>query len=119
MMNVPLVSFLAYPVAKNWIAGKSISEAISYSELANAKGFSVILNYLGEEVETTSEVEDALKEYEHILDLLQPNGIVGCISLKPTQLGLKVNKDYCRKNMVEIVGHARKLGEFVWIDMES
>jgi len=119
MTNVPFVSFLAYPLAKNWIAGKRISEAISYSKLANAKGFSVILNYLGEEVETASEVEEALKEYEHVLDLLQPNGIEGCISVKLTQLGLKAGKDYCKKNMVEIVGHARKLGKFVWIDMES
>jgi proline dehydrogenase len=119
MTNVPLLSFLAYPLAKNWIAGKSISEAISYSELANTKGFSVILNYLGEEVETASEVEEALKEYEHLLDLFQTNKIVGCISAKLTQLGLKIGKDYCRKNLVEIVDHASRLGRFVWIDMES
>jgi proline dehydrogenase len=119
MTNVPLLSFLAYPLAKNWIAGKSISEAISYSELANSKGFSVILNYLGEEVETANEVEEALKEYEHLLDLFQLNKIVGCISAKLTQLGLKIGKDYCRKNLVEIVDHASRLGRFVWIDMES
>ena len=119
MMYVPLVSFLAYPLARNWIAGRSISEAIKYSELANAKGFSVILNYLGEEVETADEVVEALKEYEHLLDLFQPNKIVGCISAKLTQLGLKIGKDYCRKNLVKIVDHASRLGRFVWIDMES
>jgi len=119
MTNVPLVSLLVYPVARNWIAGRSISEAIKYSELANAKGFSVILNYLGEEVETADEVVEALKEYEHLLDLFQPNKIVGCISAKLTQLGLKIGKDYCRKNLVEIVDHASRLGRFVWIDMES
>jgi proline dehydrogenase len=119
MTNVPLLSFLAYPLAKNWIAGKSISEAISYSELANTKGFSVIVNYLGEEVETVDEVEEALREYEHLLDLFQPNRIVGCISAKLTQLGLKIGNDYCRKNLVEIVDHASRFGRFVWIDMEG
>jgi proline dehydrogenase len=119
MTNVPLVSLLVYPVAKTWIAGRSISEAIGYSELANVKGFSVILNYLGEEVETADEVEEALKEYEHLLDLFQPNKIMGCISAKLTQLGLRIGKDYCRKNLVEIVDHASRLGRFVWIDMES
>ena len=103
MTNVPLLSFLAYPLAKNWIAGKSMSEAISYSELANTKGFSVILNYLGEEVETENGVEEALKEYERLLDLFQPNKIVGSISAKLTQLGLKIGRDYCRKNLAEIV----------------
>jgi len=119
MTNVPLLSFLAYPLAKNWIAGKSVSEALSCSELADARGFSVILNYLGEEVETQREVEETLKEYEHLLDLLQPNRIVGCISTKLTQLGLKIDSDYCRKNLAEIVGHANRLGRFVWMDMES
>ncbi|MGB8781084.1 MAG: proline dehydrogenase family protein [Candidatus Bathyarchaeia archaeon] len=119
MTNVPLVSLLVYPVAKNWIAGKSISEAINYSELANARGFSVILNYLGEEVNTAREVQESLTEYEHLLDLLQPNRIEGCVSAKLTQLGLKIGKDYCRKNLVEIVDYASRLGRFVWIDMES
>jgi proline dehydrogenase len=119
MTNVPLLSFLAYPLAKNWIAGENISEAIRYSELANTKGFSVILNYLGEEVETEDEVEEALEEYEHLLDLFQSNKIVGCISAKLTQLGLKIGKDYCGKNLIEIVDYASRLGRFVWIDMEG
>lgn len=119
MTNVPLVSLIVYPVAKNWIAGRSISEAIRYSEIANARGFSVILNYLGEEVETTREVQEALTEYEHLLDSFQPKRIVGCISAKLTQLGLKIDKDYCTRNLAKIVGHANRLGRFVWIDMES
>ena len=119
MKNVPLLSLLAYPLAKNWIAGKTISEALIYSKVANARGFSVILNYLGEEVENRNEVEETLREYKHLLDLFQPNRIVGCVSAKLTQLGLKIDKDYCRKNLAEIAGHADGLGRFVWIDMES
>jgi proline dehydrogenase len=119
MANLPLVPFLTYRLAKNWIAGKSISDAISYSKLANAKGFSVILNYLGEEVENTRKVEETLKEYEHLLDLLQSNGIEGCISAKLSQLGLKIKREYCKENLAEMVGLASELGRFVWIDMES
>lgn len=119
MTNVPLISFFVYRLANNWIAGKSASEAISYSKLANAKGLRVILNYLGEEVETTTKVEETLKEYEHLIDLSQSNRIEGCISVKLTQLGLKLKKEYCRQNLAEIVGRANKFGRFVWIDMES
>jgi proline dehydrogenase len=119
MMNVPLLSFLAYPLAKNWIAGKSISDAVAYSKLANSRGFGVILNYLGEEVETAKEAEKSLREYELLLKSLQLHRIVGCISLKLTQLGLKIDKDYCRKKLAEIVDKAAGLGRFVWIDMES
>jgi proline dehydrogenase len=119
MANVPLVPFLAYRLAKNWIAGKSISEAISYSKLANVKGFSVMLNYLGEEVETRRKVEETVKEYGHLLDLLQSNRIEGCISAKLSQLGLKLDKEYCRQNLAEIVDRANKFGRFVWIDMEG
>jgi len=119
MANVPLLSVVAYPLAKNWIAGKSVSEALSCSKLANTRGFSVILNYLGEEVETQDEVQETLREYKNLLDLLQPNRILGCISVKPTQLGLKMDEDFCRTNLIDLTGHANKLGRFVWIDMES
>lgn len=119
MKSFPPLAFLAYPLAKNWIAGESISDAMTYSKLANAKGFGVILNYLGEDVETAREAEESLRDYERLLDLLQQNGIVGCISVKLTQLGLKMGKDYCRKNLVEIVGKASRIGRFVWIDMEG
>jgi proline dehydrogenase len=119
MTNVPLISFFVYRLANNWIAGKSVSEAINYSKLANTKGFTVILNYLGEEVETTRKVEETLKEYEYLIDLSQSNRIEGCISVKLTQLGLKLNKEYCRQNLAEMVGRASRFGRFVWIDMES
>ncbi|HZI71391.1 MAG TPA: proline dehydrogenase family protein, partial [Nitrososphaeraceae archaeon] len=38
---------------------------------------------------------------------------------KPSQLGLCISYDLCRKNFKAIINRAIKFGVFVWIDMES
>jgi proline dehydrogenase len=119
MSNVPVISFLAYQIAKNWIAGKSIKEAIKYSKRANARGFSAVVNYLGEEIREATEVQKTTEEYHRLLNSMRAEGIDGSISVKLTQLGLGLDKEYCRKNLEEIQSFAAKIERFVWIDMES
>jgi proline dehydrogenase len=102
MSNVPVISFLAYQIAKNWIAGKSIKEAIKYSKRANARGFSAVVNYLGEEIREATEVQKTTEEYHRLLNSMRAEGIDGSISVKLTQLGLNLDKEYCRKNLEEI-----------------
>jgi proline dehydrogenase len=60
-----------------------------------------------------------VSEYIMLLDLLNANNILGCISIKPSQVGLAINYDLCLRNIYEISEHASKAGRFVWIDMES
>ena len=117
--TLPLFSFLGYRLAKNWIAGKDLSDAVNYSKIANGRGYGVILNYLGEEVRLTSEAEEATTEYQKLLALLKNTGIDGAISVKLTQLGLNIGREYCRKNLIQTVSYASQLGRFVWIDMEN
>ncbi len=119
MSNVPVVSHFAYLIAKNWIAGKSMSEALEDAKEANSKGLKAIINYLGEEINDPAGVEKALQEYLRLIDSMQDNSVDGCISVKLTQIGLSIGKDYCAKNLAEIVRHAGERHVFVWIDMES
>jgi len=118
-VNVPIFTFLAYRIAKNWVAGKSVEDALREAKLANMKGFSVVLNYLGEEIESVEEVQSSVEEYGHLLKTVHAARIDGCVSVKLTQLGLNIDRNYCRKNLQEIVDRASSLDLFVWIDMES
>lgn len=117
--GVPVVSFFAYGIAKNWVAGKSLTDALYASKQANSKGFRVIVNYLGEEIEDVNEVRQSVAEYKRLLDALHREGIRGCVSVKPTQLGLRISRDICWRNLEEIVEHAGRFKRFVWVDMES
>jgi proline dehydrogenase len=41
------------------------------------------------------------------------------MSIKPTQLGLKIDKELCYRNVKDIIAEASRLGNFVRIDMED
>ena len=46
-------------------------------------------------------------------------GLDAHISIKPTQLGLDLDRALCERNMDRLVERAEQLGNFVWIDMEG
>ena len=46
-------------------------------------------------------------------------GLDAHISIKPTQLGLDLDRGLCERNMDRLVERAEQLGNFVWIDMEG
>ncbi len=119
IVGIPPINYIAYRVAKNWIAGKTINDAMTAAKNANSKNYSVILNHLGEEVEDKAEVSETIREYKSLIDSIEREKIDGCVSVKPTQLGLNIDADYCRKNIEEIVDYAEKANRFVWVDMES
>jgi proline dehydrogenase len=61
----------------------------------------------------------ATTEYLEILDGLKSRQIEGCISVKPTQLGLSIDPSLFRDNLAKIQNKANSLGIFVWVDMEG
>ncbi len=110
---------LLFGISKRWIAGYAVKDAISAARKSNELGMSVILNYLGEENLEPILIRKSVSEYLMLPDLLNANNILGCISIKPSQVGLAINYELCLRNIYEISEHATKLGRFVWIDMES
>ena len=110
---------LLFGISKRWIAGYAVKDAISAARKSNELGMSVILNYLGEENLEPLLMRKSVSEYLMLLDLLNANNILGCISIKPSQVGLAINYELCLRNIYEISEHATKLGRFLWIDMES
>ncbi len=106
-------------LAKHWVAGSSIYEVISHAKNANSARMDAIINYLGEHLIDTHDIEACVNEYERLVDAIHSNGIRGSISLKLTQIGLDVDYEECLSNARRIVDYAYKQGIFTWIDMES
>jgi len=117
--NTAMLEKLLFGISKKWIAGYAVRDAISAARKSNNLGMSVILNYLGEENLDNLQIRKSVSEYLIVLDLLNTNNISGCISIKPSQIGLAINYELCLRNIYEIPEHATKVGRFVWIDMES
>ncbi len=111
--------FVARRVARRFIAGDTLEEAVQVVKKLNADGLAVTLDYLGESVQSAQDASEAVDQYIHILDTIASHNLQASVSLKLTQLGLNIAEDICLANLRRIVEHARQVGNHVTIDMES
>jgi proline dehydrogenase len=114
-----LLERFLFKIARKWVSGSTHEDALSSAKNSNNKGISAILNFLGEDTTDARAVEQTVKEYNVLLDLLKSNSIDGCISIKPTQVGLRIGFNLCLYNFRQIARKARSSDKFMWIDIES
>ena len=114
-----LMERLLFRVAKKWVAGYSTGEAIAAALDSNSRGMTAILNFLGEDTTDAKAVDQTVGEYLSLMDLMHAKNVRGCVSAKPTQLGLAIDYQTCLQNFIRLADRAKKLGQFLWMDMES
>ena len=114
-----LIERLLFRVAKKWVAGYSASEAMKTAVETNHHKMLAILNFLGEDITDSKLVDMTVTEYLLLMDLMDKKKVHGCVSVKPTQLGLTIDYDMCLQNFRSLAARARELGQFMWLDMES
>jgi proline dehydrogenase len=114
-----LLSGLLFRIAEHWIAGETYEEAMARAQRSNANKVLGIINLLGEEISAQEETTAATAEYLEILKAIDARKIRCCISIKPTQLGLSLDKKLFKDNLNSILNTAKSLGNFVWMDMEG
>jgi len=118
--DASLMERLLFRVAKKWVAGYSADTAIAAAVDTNRhRGMSAIINYLGVHTTDIKIVKQTVSEYILLMDSMHTRKVRGCVSVKPTQLGLAINYDLCLQNFIRLTARARELGQFLWIDMES
>lgn len=105
--------------AQNVIAGTNIEEAINSIRELNAYGISCTVDNLGEFVHSESEATKAKEQILDVIEAIHESGVDAHISLKPSQLGLDIDIDFCYDNLREIVAQAATYDIFVNIDMEN
>ncbi|OLD14982.1 MAG: hypothetical protein AUI50_08440 [Crenarchaeota archaeon 13_1_40CM_2_52_14] len=110
---------LLYRVAKRWIAGYSLEDAVKVAHDANNRKLRAILNRLGEHTPDQKLIQSYTEEYLKLLDRIRAEKIEGTISVKPSQIGLAANPSLYKSNLLRILEEAATDDEFVWIDMEN
>jgi proline dehydrogenase len=111
----PLVRVFAKP----YVAGETLEDQIQVIEKLNADGFMVATSILGEFVTKREESEQAVRDYQKCLDEFHGRKLDSNIHIKPTHLGLKLDKEFCYAKVTEILEHAKGYGNFVRLDMED
>src|SRR5215475_7278998 len=99
------------------IAGENLDDAIAAILELNRAGMAATFDHLGESTTSRAEAEADVREYLRVLDRIENAGADSNISVKLTQLGLDIDKDYCLQNARRIVEAAKRHGYFVRFDM--
>ena len=106
-------------VAKRYIAGTTLPDAVRVVRDLNGKNMMATMDLLGEDVKDGGEANQVKSNIIPILQAIKENALNSNMSIKPTQLGLKIDKELCFRNMKEVICEAAKLNNFVRIDMED
>lgn len=105
--------------AQNVVAGTNIEETIQSIKELNAHGVSCTVDNLGEFVFKKEEATEAKEQILNVIEAIHKHKVDAHISLKPTQLGLDIDYDFCLENLEEIVAKANSYDIFVNFDMED
>jgi proline dehydrogenase len=102
-----------------FIAGETTEQAIAAIREINARGASASFDHLNESVTSVAGTEDEVREYLHLLELIDETKIDSNVSIKLTQFGLEIDPELAYRNARQIVESAARRGNFVRIDMEG
>jgi proline dehydrogenase len=106
-------------VAKKWVAGETLDDAIAAGRALNRLGFSVSLDLLGENVLDKDGAVRAADTYVAMFGRIAGEKLNGNISCKLTQLGLDLDQALCESLVTRIAESAAQHGNFLRIDMEG
>ena len=110
---------LAKQVASRFVAGETIGEAMGTTQALNERGFLVTLDYLGESVTSIEEAAAARDEILKLLKQIHARSSNANVSVKLSQLGLKLDPNIALENMKLLLTCAHQLNNRIRIDMEE
>ena len=105
--------------AQSVVAGTNVDEVVQSIKELNAQGISCTVDNLGEFVFEKSDALAAKEQILAVIERIHAENLDAHISLKPSQLGLDIDTDFCYENLKEIVALAHDYHIFVNFDMET
>lgn len=105
--------------AQHVVAGTNIEETIASIKELNKHGISCTVDNLGEFVFEKSEALAAKEQIINMIEAIHTEGVDAHISLKPSQLGLDIDQNFCLDNLMEIAEIAANYNIFINFDMED
>jgi proline dehydrogenase len=112
-------AFVRRSVSK-FMPGERLEDAMeAAASQQQQQGIGTIFTKLGENLMRIEEAEEVTVHYLDVLDKVRAAGLRAQVSVKPTQLGLDLDKELCFSNLQRLVDRAAERDNFIWIDMES
>jgi proline dehydrogenase len=103
---------------RKFMPGERVEDALRAAAELKSQGITTILTALGENLTRAQEAEEVTLHYLDVFDKVAAAGLDAHISVKPTQLGLDLDRAMCERNMDRLLERAEQRGNFLWVDME-
>jgi proline dehydrogenase len=110
---------LARRIARRFVAGETLSEALQVSQSLSEQGLTTTLAYLGEHVETEGEAIHSRENIRRLIEAIGESRLPAGISIKLTQLGLTLDYELCMSNMLLVARDGAAQNVYIRIDMED
>lgn len=101
------------------IGGIDFNSSIPYIKQLNESGISTTVDHLGEFVKSPEITKERTEECIQTIQLIKSENLDSHVSVKLTSLGLDIDYDLVKENMVKILEEAEKYQVMVTIDMEN
>lgn len=101
-----------------FMPGETIEEALESAGKLRQQRLGTVFTYLGENVSDPAEAKRVTDHYLDVLKRIRAQGLETEVSVKLTQLGLDLDREFCYANLCSIIERAGT-GNVVWIDMEA
>ncbi len=111
-----------WPVKKfvqKFVSGDTMEDAFRVAQELNSQGFEAIINFLGEEVKDRDQVRDNARIYAELIRDIHSRKLKARISVKPSQLGLKIDPALYRQYLIWLGRDSFIYAVPLEIDMET
>ncbi len=105
--------------ANRYIAGEEITDAVRVVKDLNRQGILATLDVLGEDIHQRAEAVASQQKIIEALEAIAREKLDANVSIKLSQLGLKLERNFCLETTRVIVRRAKELGNFIRLDMED
>ncbi len=126
LINELIVSFvqtlpksMVKKFSNRYIAGSSIQDAVRVVSELNKKGIYATIDVLGEAITTKEEAVASKQACSDVLDAIRKLQLNANLSIKPTQMGLQLDEQFCYDQVLTLVEKAKSMQNFVRLDMED
>jgi proline dehydrogenase len=120
--RAPRYRFIRRTVER-FLPGESPDDAIAAARRLAENRIDTLLTHLGENVADRAEAEAVTNHYLEVIDRIRAARLPSEISVKFTQLGLDLDREFCCANLVRLIEYLRAGSappqKVVWIDMEQ
>src|SRR3984957_3218353 len=109
--------------AARFMPGEKMDDALAAARSLADNDITTLLTQLGENITERGEAEAVVTHYLDLLDRIAAAELPTEVSVKLTQLGLDLDREFCYANLVKLIersrGNSPAAAKTLWIDMEQ